>query len=127
MHYSDDSVDFVDKNTVACIAIMCLCLLSSVLLFSFSKGRAGMILTGNILLDIGLALFSMQLYFKKDNTKKRIIECVVFLLTISFISTVFKDFFSKHGMFAVVILFQFVGLIINIVDNLMMRLLRRNR
>lgn len=127
MHYSDDSEDFVDKKTVACIAIMCLCLLSSVLLFSFSKGREGMILAGNILLDIGLALFSMQLYFKKDSGKKRIIKCVVFLLTISFISTVFKDFFLEHGMFAVVILFQFAGLIINMFDNLMMRLLRRNR
>lgn len=127
MHYSDDSVDFVDKKTVAYIAIMCICLLSSVLLFSFSKGRAGMVLSGNILLDIGLALFSMQLYFKKDSTKKRIIKCVVFLITISFILTVFKDFFSKYGMFAVAILFQFVGLIINMVDNLIMHLLRRNR
>lgn len=127
MHYSDDSVDFVDKKTVAYIVTMCLCLLSSVLFFSFSKGRASMVLVGNILIDIGLALFSMQLYFKKDSTKKRIIKCVVFLLTIGFISTVFKDFFTKYGIFAVVILFQFVGLIINMVDNLIMHLLRRNR
>ena len=125
MHCSDESAKCVDKSTLVCIVLMCLCLLSSILLFGFSRGKAGMVIAGDVLIDIGLALFSMLVYFKKDSNKKRIIKSVIFLLTVSCISVVFKEFFSKYGMFAVAILFQAVGLMINIVDNLIRKVSNR--
>lgn len=118
MHCSDDLTKSIDKKELICIVLMCLCLLSSILIFSFSEGKLGLVVTGEILMDISLALFSMLVYFKKDNSKKRAIKSLIFILTISFISLVFKDFFSKYGTFAVAILFQMVGLTINMIDNL---------
>lgn len=108
----------IDKSMIVTMAFMIVCLVTAIIFYSFANDKEFYSKIGDLLLDIGLALFSILFYFNKDSFKKRLFKSMAFLIIILFLTAVFNFFFEEFGILFMFVLFQIVGFSINKTDEM---------
>lgn len=83
-------------------------------------------LASQILVFLGMTVATMELYFRVDNTKKMIFKSIIFMMVLGILIVICRKELAKYNVITVIIIFNLIALIINLIDKLISKLYTRS-
>jgi len=97
------------------------------IVFSLFGENDNCFLASQVLVCIGMFVTSMELYFRKDNTKKMICKSIIYMMLLGVLILIYRENLAKLNVITIIIIFNLIASLINAFDKIAFKIREKHK